>query len=347
MSGLSTEELPDAELVRLVAALCDETLDESDRRKLETRLRDDPAALRYCAERIRFESELAETVSPPRKLEWSETRKLLRDGEAGWELRLEQSLRFGTRGHRGRLSRWLDLWSRPWMKTLVISSGIAVAAVGWWALHRRPAPVAAVPPVPSLVLKNADFELPGLERSGSAESFSIVGWQDYHRSDAKIIEIARKTGGKVLARSGRNVVRLEEWDFLTQILTRNDGSPFIANPGKGVRVSGWAYVESAVPAVTIEGSLRYVASPHPAMCQYVPSYARITIPAGKWHPFTLNLVLPENLVTGRVTKGNNVPFPEELDLTGKEMTLSIDNREGSGGALYLDDLRIEEVGSGG
>lgn len=336
-------ELPDEELVRLVASLCDETLIEADRRKLEARLRQDSNALRYCAERIRFENELAETVSPPPKLEWSETRRLVRNGKAGWELRTEQSLRFGKRRHSGLGKYSFDLWSRGWVRVLIIFAGIALGGTLWRIVDREEPPPTGLSAVSPLVLKNADFERPALDRSGSAESNSIIDWQDYHKSDAKILEIARKTDGRILAHSGRNVVRLEEWDFLTQILTRKDGSPYVASPGKGVRVSGFAYVESDVPAVTIEGSLRFVASPHPSMCQYVPVESRVSISSGKWRRFEFELVLPEDLTTNRVTKATEVPFPEEMDLSGKELTLSIDNRVTSGGALYLDDLKIEEI----
>jgi hypothetical protein len=79
------------------------------------------------------------------------------------------------------------------------------------------------------------------------------------------------------------------------------------------------------------------------MYQYEPVAVRVPIPAGGWKPFTIELRLPDNLVTSLVTKGRNVPFPEKLDLTGKEMTLSLDNREDSGGTLLLDDVKIEEI----
>ena len=57
------EDRVDAELERLVSRLLDHCLTDEESRRLEQRLRDEPAAHRYCSECLRFDANLQETLN--------------------------------------------------------------------------------------------------------------------------------------------------------------------------------------------------------------------------------------------------------------------------------------------
>lgn len=338
------DEPPDPELERLVTALCDERLSEADLRKLEDRLSTDPAALSYCADRIRFESELSDIICPPPNLQWSEKRRLLRDNGKGWELRLERSLYFPSSG-KPRLVNGLRrfLASRKMYGVLWILGAVVLAALFWTVSRPARAPQPATSATSPIECKNGDFEITKLDHTQSGEASALLGWSDYFPSaHATLVEIGKQSNNQILARSGRNVARVQEGGYLTQKLARKDGSPVLATPGLRIRVSGWAYVESDVSELTFTLALRFVASPYPEMIQYEPEFEEVMITEGDWRHFSRVLELPAELTVNRVTKSDDLPFPPSMDIAGKDLTFSVDNRTGSGGDLLLDDLTIQE-----
>lgn len=74
-----SDSWPDDELVSQVDGLIDGHLDPETQRRLEERLRHDPAAADYCAERILFHSKLSEMIGPSR-LELIQNRRLVIEG---------------------------------------------------------------------------------------------------------------------------------------------------------------------------------------------------------------------------------------------------------------------------
>ncbi len=322
------------DLPALFDRFIDQRISGEELENLEERLRNDPAAVEYCADRLRFESELREAIDP-REMEWLETRRVTlgRHGDPkAWEIQRSQSLRYGGDAtsppaplrspHRRRLR---------WFAGLTLA--FAAVAVGWWQLRPPAAPV--------LVLRNGDFEATDLSFSTSGITSALIDWQDYfHASGTTLREIGRTSGGAVFARSGRNVVHLMPRSYLTQRLRFDDGQPLTARPGLRVTVSGWAHANGAPPYI-VRGALRVVASAHPDMIQYEAASAQATLPAGGWHPFRLELILSENMerlpsdITARTEK-----LPP-LDLTDRELTLSIDSHGDRQSILLLDDLRIE------
>lgn len=325
------QKQPDEELQRLVAGFLDHSLDPEGQARLESRLREDTSARQYCASRIHFDAELQEVLAPQEPLEWSETRRVVKSGPFSWELRREQSLRFGPSSPERR--SMLHRRSGWWLAAVLVP----VSAAGIWTAF-RPSPIS-----PKLVLRNPSFESSDLTFSSSAESTSLLEWQDYFRaSNASLVEISPFTGGKILARAGRNVVRFKGATYITQRLTKSDGSPFLARPGEKVSLKGWMHVEPERVPAKFDVGLRFVASGWPEMSQYY--IARVEVPLEKagWQEFSVVVEIPADLKT---TKGSSsktgltAPLPM-LNLEGRQVTLSIDNFDPET-TLLLDDLVIE------
>ncbi|MCH1510432.1 MAG: hypothetical protein L7T84_14585 [Akkermansiaceae bacterium] len=69
-------EMPDPELIYLVDGIIDGTLSIPEQRQLENRLKEEPEAAEYCAQRLTFDSELSECLNPVR-LELTDNRQLI------------------------------------------------------------------------------------------------------------------------------------------------------------------------------------------------------------------------------------------------------------------------------
>lgn len=322
---------PDPELRRLVSRILDEKLTEEEKVILEKRLRDEPAAERYCAEAIRFEATLQEAISP-RSLEWEETRRVVFDAGRGvpsWSIQRQQTLRYGDspgrQGPFGKRSKW------PWL------AGIAVLAGCVAALFFVSRPDANL----SFTLRNGDFEAMDLTQSPTGIDRSVLNWQDYFSTPGtEVFEIGRVSKGRIYAKSGRNVVRLKDHAFLNQRILDKAGTQLQAEPGLRVAVSGWYYLEGTT-SIPLRGSLRFVASGYPDMIQYEAANATVQVDGSGWKAFKIEFVLPVNLQRSPSdTSSRTRDTPPAIDLAGKPLTLSLDNRS-TKGELFLDDLNVE------
>lgn len=345
---------PDAELKSLVEAWLDQRIDPNDAQRLSERLRDDPAARKYCAGMLRFDAAMQDELCP-QEIEWTDTRKVTlskREGGPGIEVQRNQSVRFGPGG--GDLaapgipknkSGWL-----PWAGALLGVGLLVYGVIGW----KRDSS-ASVNKSPALLLLNPDFEATDLTFLPEPTNRALVDWQDYFVTEnAEVAEISRSTQGAVLPKSGRNVARLSNYAYLTQRLRRADSSPLLAKPGLRVAISGWAYVlddptpNNPIPnksgdispePFALRAALRFVAGGSPGMVQYEAAGAMTPLNKGEWQPFRIELSLPNDL---------NLPASHgvsrtKLDLTDKELTLSLDSLCIHGYQLLLDNLAIEEI----
>jgi hypothetical protein len=344
---------PDAELKAWVEALLDQRIDPEAARRLSERLRDDPEARKYCAGMVRFDAAMQDELCP-QEIEWTDTRKVTlskRDGGPEIELQRNQSVRFGPGGGDPALPSvstrkmgWQG-WAAGLLGIVLLVSGLLV-----WTGDAPP----SVSKTPELLLLNPGFEATDLTFLPEPTNRALVDWQDYFVTEnAEVAEISRSTKGAVLPKSGRNVARLSHYAYLTQRLRRADSSRLLAEPGLKIAVSGWAYVlddptpndvvpdaESKSPEpFALRAALRFVAGGSPGMVQYEAAGATTPLTKGDWQPFRIELTLPDDL---------NLPASHgvartKLDLTGKELTLSLDSVCVHGFQLLLDDLAIEEI----
>lgn len=341
----------DDDLPKIFGDFVDQRISPGDLARLEDRLRNDPQAREYCADRLQFEADLREAVDPP-TLEWLETRRLILGGKgdrSSWEIQRSQSIRYGRTGESSasppaRRKKWAG-WS--------YAIGLLLAGImtGLWFLKpKQPEVNGSVNPVsekaPTLSLRNGDFEATDLSLNASGSTYSLIDWQDFFQTKAASLqEIGRTSQGAIFAPSGRNVARMQHFSYLTQRLRFNDGNPLIAHPGLRIAVSGQAYADGPAPHI-IYGALRFVASQHPDMIQYEAANSQLTIEPGEWRMFRLELVLNEDLrrepsdaEPGRVQR----PI---LNVEGRELTLSLDSRGNDASIILVDDLRIELLSAG-
>jgi hypothetical protein len=329
MTRLS-DDPADAELQRLVTRFLDRSLTTEESARLEQRLRDEPAAMDYCANAVRFEATLQESVNP-QALEWEETRRVVfdpkQDGPA-WSVQRQQTVRYGN---PRSLPAFVRRSRRGWILGGLTLLALATAgAFYYFRIQER-----------SYSLRNGDFEAMDLSQSPSGVGRSLLYWQDnFSTSGAELCEIGRVSGGKLFAKSGRNVVRLQNRAFLNQLLLNRRGAALKAKPGYRVALTGWSYAEGK-EAHSLRASLRFVASAYPDMIQYEAANATVPIADGGWHPFRIDLVVPDNLLSLPSDLASSTHLsPPPIDLDGKDLTLSLDNRSPNA-VLYLDDLKVE------
>lgn len=323
---------PDAdELAELFAKFLDQRLDEAGHRRLEELLRQDPAARDRCAERLLFEADLKDALAPS-ELEWLETRRVVlarRDGRPAMEIQRSQELRVGPRGRADR--------SAPKKRRLLVAAvgGVGILAVAAAFLLPR-----FLQPVAAPVLRNPGFETTDLSLNTTGNTFALIDWQDYFTTpEVDLCEIARVTEGRIFAKSGRNVARMKRGAHLTQRLRDENGTPITARPGARYVLSGWVCTDGSAKPV-LRTALRVVASAWPAMIQYEAVHQQLELtPQPSWQPFRIELDLGENLE--RTPSDYTIEQRPQLDLKGREMTLSIDSRGAKDSVFYLDDLSLE------
>ncbi|MEO5916501.1 MAG: hypothetical protein ABIS50_19850 [Luteolibacter sp.] len=333
MIGISDDDPPDAELQQLVSRFIDQTLTEAERDRLEQRLRDETAAKDYCANAIRFEATLQEALNP-QSLEWEETRRVVFDmkkGSPAWSVQRQQTIRYGD-SDRSLMNRVTGARKRWWIGGIGVLIVASIAAVFFYQSHAN-----------TYSLRNGDFEAMDLSQSPRGVDQSVLYWQDYFsNAGTELCEVGRVTKGQFFAKSGRNAVKLRDRAFLNQLILNKAGGRLKAVPGLKVVVSGWSYNEGS-PSYALRASLRFVASGYPDMIQYEAANVTMPLKEGGWHPFKTDLVIPEDLLRppSDLSKNAGAP-PPSIQLDGKELTLSLDNRS-PGGVMYLDDLAIEIV----
>jgi hypothetical protein len=87
--------------------------------------------------------------------------------------------------------------------------------------------------------------------------------------------------------------------------------------------------------------LRVIASGPPDTIQYSASQTPFTLSSAKWQHFTVDLHIRGHLVREPFWIEAGAKFRPSLDLSGRELFLSIDSR--STIPVLLDDLKIEEI----
>ncbi|MCW1887032.1 hypothetical protein OKA04_20005 [Luteolibacter flavescens] len=334
MSDLPAHPPEADELSELFARFLDQRLDEKGHRRLEDLLRDDPAARDRCAKLLLFDAEMKDALEPS-ELEWLETRRVVlarRDGRPAMEIQRSQELRVGP---RARLEN-----SRPGKRrkaAAIFGSFAVLAAAAAFLVPRFLHPVAAP------VLRNPGFEITDLSLNTTGNTTALIEWQDYFSTlDADLCEIGRVSGGRVFAKSGRNVARLKRGGHLTQRLQDEHGKPITARPGARYVLTGWAYTDGTGTHV-LRPALRVVASGWPAMIQYEAATQRHELPQKDgWQQFRVEFDLGQDLE--REPSDVTITERPTLDLKGREMTLSLDSRGDKGSVFYLDDLSLEVKG---
>lgn len=328
MKSELTTPAPDAELADLVSKYLDNRLASGERDRLETRIRQEPAALAYLAKRLRFEAYLRETIQPQR-MEVTESRRMIMEPGADgpeWSVEQQRSVRIG----RPHESQNIELHRRR--KRLMFSGGILLAflTAAWFLWPRTP------PPSPAL--RNSDFEATDLSLSPEGQTFALEDWQDvFSCPDAELVEVNRHSNGNTFAKSGKNAARLRNDAYLTQRLQYNDGSPVKAADGLALRLSGWVWTEA--PDRKIEAALRVIASGRPNTIQYEACKASTTLKEAGWQHFTIELTIQGSLMREPFWVEPVGQAKPVLDLTGRELFLSIDSR--SPEPIFVDDLKIE------
>jgi len=333
MTSELTPLSPDAELADLVAKYLDNRLDAHQRARLEERVQEDPAAMDYLAQRLRFEATLRQSINPQRMEVIESRRMIMEPGADGpeWSVAQQRSVRIGgtdepltvdvAQAHKRRV-RW------------PIAAGIlvAVSLTTAWLLRAQPLP----PPV----LRNADFEATDLSLSPQGFTSALVDWQDvFNCPDAELVDVSRHSNGQTYAKSGKNSALLKNAGYLTQQLRREDGSLVKVRQGLTLRLSGWAWIEHPPQPMLV--ALRVIASGRPATIQYEACKSSLTLGSTGWQHFTVDLPIEGNLMREPFWVEPGVESKPILDLDGRELFLSIDSR--ASGPVLLDDLKIEEI----
>lgn len=169
-------ELPpeSSELIELVDRYLDQRLDDADAKRLEGMLRDDAAARRYCAGRIRLHAEL-HSLARPLRIEIHEDRNLVIEQAGGVStvtarhsnrVSIAPSMAAIEAAARIRRVRW-------WL----VAPGIAVLALAAWWIHgvRSDAARQQAPALAIATLENASFEAESL-KEGEIRN-TVVGWE--------------------------------------------------------------------------------------------------------------------------------------------------------------------------
>jgi hypothetical protein len=175
VSIIPSEQAPErGELIELVDRYLDQRLDETDGKRLEVILRDDPNARRYCAERIRLHTEL-HSLARPLRIEIHEDRNLVIEQAGGIStVTSHHSNRVSVApslGHIGTSAKKRNAgW---WLVALVL---VALVPIAWWIhLGRQETARQQSPALSIAKFENASFEADTL-KEGEIR-LSVVGWE--------------------------------------------------------------------------------------------------------------------------------------------------------------------------
>lgn len=194
MSIIPLEQPPESgELIELVDRYLDQRLDEADGKRLEAMLRDDPKAMRYCAERIRLHTEL-HSLARPLRIEIHEDRNLVIEQAGGVStVTARHSNRVSVAPSMGRIeapakSRRIG-W---WLAALALATLFLLA---WWIhLERQDKARQQSPALSITALENASFEAEPL-KEGEIRN-SVVGWEtSTNKRQAAVVNPGRSLSG--------------------------------------------------------------------------------------------------------------------------------------------------------
>ena len=174
MNIIPSEQPPESvELIELVDRYLDQRLDEADAKRLETLLRDDPKARRYCAGRIRLHAEL-HALSHPLRIEIHEDRDLVIEQAGGVStVTVHHSNRVSVAPSMGRIKAAAKNGNARWWLAAV---GVtALILVAWWILTHSEAARQQAPALLIAPLENASFEAEAL-KDGEIRN-TVVGWE--------------------------------------------------------------------------------------------------------------------------------------------------------------------------
>lgn len=338
----------DAALVELVDKWIDGELTAAESAELEQRLLSDPVARDFCSQRMRFHSDLQNSLTPMR-VEVEQKKHMVVERRGGMFKvfsRESQVTRIGN-PVSGKFVEFPPLLDLQVFKRRILWAAVAgvvlISALLFALFHKQePATVSVLPPA-VLQIRNAGFEKTDLSENENSSSFGILHWQDHFRSSySRTVDLQRESQQKYSAHSGRNVAMLQRTGFLTQRLERSDGQPVIARSGLRLKVSGWALVPDTDQPQPLLFALRVVKDVQPYMRQYEPCLAEKMLIARTWQPFSVELSVPHGSLLLKPAWVDQVKDEDNVkDITGEPLTLSIDNRSGT--VIYLDDLTIEQL----
>ena len=339
-SDLTSPE-PDADLADLVSRYLDNRLDATQRARLEARIQEEPAALDYLAQRLRFEATLRESINPQRMEVLESRRMIMEPGATGpeWSVEQQRSVRIGGPDKPAVIKDVIAYRKRPWwfaMAAMLLACSVAT----WYFWPRTNLPLVA--PTPHMVLRNADFEATDLSLTPQGLTSTLVEWQDaFSCPEAELVEIARVSQGAIFPKSGKNVARVRPGGYINQFLQYGDGSPLRARVGLNVRLTGWIWSDQEVPK-TMSASLRVVASGRPDTILYDACRSEWTVEATGWQQFRVDLPVQGDLMRVPYWVEARVSSKPPLDLNGRDLCLSIDMHD-VWTTILLDDLKIEDV----
>ena len=170
----------------------------------------------------------------------------------------------------------------------------------------------------------------------------ISGWQDHFLSkNARICRVDKLLPGKTAA-DGNNAALLYPGSYLTQRLLDSANAPVLARKGMKLRIRGKAMLmdRSGDPR-RITVSMRVVVGIRPEMLQYQPFREDVLVDKHEWVPFEVIAELPKDSLVFGVGYMDKIEKARKMDLEGKPLTVSVDNR--SKGAVMVDALEIELV----
>ncbi len=340
----------DPELVSLVSLYIDGQISEEEKTKLEQMLMNNDAAQDYFATQLRMDAEISEHMQPI-KVEMTQKRHLVFERKGGIPkivARESHVTRIGNpdTGEFLELPPGLEDASVTRKRITMIVIGLlalvgALIAILIWQAN-RPAPI--TPPA-TLELRNAGFEETDLSLDESSTNYSVPSWQEFFRSaKARTVAPLKSSSSDTPkeAHSGNNVGHLSPGSFITQRLLYSDNTPLLARKGLHLRVHGWAYVPKQDESHKLRMAIRYVKNIHPEMLQYEPCKTIVTTQSGAWQKFQVDLILPsDSLLLKPSDFEKGVSAGAQVDLDGKAINLSIDNRDRA--SIFLDDLSIEII----
>ena len=194
MNIIPSEQPPErGELIELVDRYLDQRLDETDGKRLEAMLRDDPCAKRYCAERIRLHTEL-HSLARPLRIEIHEDRNLVIEQTGGVStVTAHHSNRVSVAPSLGRMEASAKKGHAGWW-LVALALAVLTPAAWWFHLRRLDTARQQSPALAVAGLENASFEAETL-KEGEIRN-SVVGWEtSTNKRQTSVVNPGKSLGG--------------------------------------------------------------------------------------------------------------------------------------------------------